>query len=307
MRVFSNRYYKAVVEKKLIVVIPGRLRKRLWMLLEANNSSFAVQRDPGDSWVTSTDVITETMDTLRVSYGQEKLEARLPGGSRGPVNSLKEFVEGCYPSQVLDVVEAFWHHLSGYSTQVPFSQAVNEMFEDASCAWRLDEGEFFAVDQTFMGMRLAEMAEQSLNAKGFRGAHEEFREARQDLLAGDPKGCISNAQKAFESALKTVLATDKGNASALIRQFVADGHVNDLPAEFRASFGEQVLMSVPTMGNRLGRHGQGANVVDVPAAYAQLTLEMAAAYLNFLVKLRPPEPEPAAQAIAEITDDDIPF
>ena len=80
MRVFSNRYYKAVVEKKLIVVIPGRLRKRLWMLLEANNSSFAVQRDPGDSWVTSTDVITETMDTLRVSYGQEKLEARLPGG-----------------------------------------------------------------------------------------------------------------------------------------------------------------------------------------------------------------------------------
>ena len=90
------------------------------------------------------------------------------------------------------------------------------MFEDASCAWRLDEGEFFAVDQTFMGMRLAEMAEQSLNAKGFGGAHEEFREARQDLLAGDPKGCISNAQKAFESALKTVLATDKGNASALI-------------------------------------------------------------------------------------------
>ena len=153
---------------------------------------------------------------------------------------------------------------------------------------------------------LTELAEQSLKTKSFHGAYEEFREARQDLLAGDTKGCISNAQKAFESALKTLLGTDRGNASNLIRQFVADGHVNDLPTEFKASFGEQVLMSVPTMGNRLGRHGQGAAVINVPAAYAQLTLEMAAAYLNFLVKLRPPDPQPAVES-TEISDDAIPF
>jgi hypothetical protein len=179
------------------------------------------------------------------------------------------------------------------------------MFEDASCPWRLDEGEFFAVDQTFMGMRLSESAEQSLQAKSFRGAHNEFREARQDLLAGDTKGCISNAQKAFESALKTLLSTDKGNASTLIRQFIAAGYIDDLPAEFRTSFGEQVLMTLPTMGNRLGRHGQGVEVVNVPAAYAQLTLELAAAHLNFLVKLRPELP--VTQPQSEISDDDIPF
>jgi hypothetical protein len=107
--------------------------------------------------------------------------------------------------------------------------------------------------------------------------------------------------------MKTLLGIDKGNASVLIRQFVADGYVDDLPAEFKTSFGEQVLMSVPTMGNRLGRHGQGATVVNVPPAYAQLTLEMVAAYLNFLVKLRPSAPQPAIQTSAEISDDDIPF
>ena len=307
MRVFSNRYLKAIVEKKLTVIIPGRLRNRLWMLMEANNRSYDIRRDPSDSWATSTDILTETAETLRLSYGQERLEARLSTGNRGPVESLKAFFSGCYPSQVLDVVEAFYYHLSGFDTQPTFVQSVNEIFEDTSCAWRLDQGEFFAVDQSFMGMRLADTAEQSLKAKAFQGAHEEFREARQDLLAGDTKGCISNAQKAFESALKTVLAADKGNASALIRRFVDEGHANGLPAEFRSSFGEQVLMSLPTMGNRLGRHGQGASIVDVPAEYAQLTLEMAAAYLNFLVKLRPTEPEPKAQPIAEITDDDIPF
>jgi hypothetical protein len=59
------------------------------------------------------------------------------------------------------------------------------------------------------------------------------------------------------------------------------------------------------MGNRSGRHGQAA-VINVPAAYAQLNLEMAAAYLNFLVKLRPPDPQPTIES-TEISDDDIPF
>ena len=284
MRVFSNRYYKAIVEKKLTIVIPSRLRRRLWMLLEAENFGFVVRSDSG--WEQSTDALSETMSTLRLAYGEYKPEARLSSGNRGPVNTLKEFFEGCYASQVLDVVEAFWRPLSD-SSQASFTQSVNEMFEDASCPWRLDDGEFFAVDQTFMGTRLAELAEQSLKQKAFHGAYEEFREAREDLLAGDTKGCISNAQKAFESALKTLLGTEKGNASVLIRQFIEQDHVKDLPTEFRKSFGDQVLMSIPTMGNRLGRHGQGENVVDVPPIYAQLTLEMAAAYLNFLVKVNP--------------------
>ncbi len=306
MRVFSNRYYKVIVEKKLMIVLPTRLRKRLWMLLEANNISLGIQRDPNDRWITNTSALEETVETLRLAYGQDKLEIRLPSGTRGPVNSLSQFLEGCYPSQVFDVVEVFWHLSGAHNTQMSFSQSVNEMFEDVSCPWRLDEGEFFAVDQTFMGMRLAETAEQGLQAKSFRGAHHEFREARQDLLAGDTKGCISNAQKAFESALKTILGTGSGNASALIRQLITAGHVNDLPPEFRTSFGEQVLMCLPTMGNRLGRHGQGENVVDVPAAYAKLTLELAAAYLNFLVKMRPSEPSAAPQDEG-ISDDDIPF
>lgn len=301
MRVFFNRYSKAIFEKKLVVIIPIRLRKRLWMLLDANNSNFQIRSDTGyESW---TDAFTETKSTLRVAYGEDKLEARLPNGNRGPVNTLQEFFDGCYPSQVLDVVEAFLQYQADKDS---FTRSVNEMFEDEKCPWRLDDGEFFAVDQAFMGVRLAELAEQGLKTKAFHGAYEEFREARQDLLAGDTKGCISNAQKAFESALKTLLGTDKGNASNLIRQFVADGHVDDLPTEFKTSFGEQVLMSVPTMGNRLGRHGQGAAVINVPAAYAQLTLEMAAAYLNFLVRLRPPDPQPTIET-TEISDDDIPF
>jgi hypothetical protein len=37
--------------------------------------------------------------------------------------------------------------------------------------------------------------------------------------------------------------------SNLIRQFVTEGHVNDLPTEFKASFGEQVLSAYECANN----------------------------------------------------------
>ena len=305
MRLFFNRYRKAIFDKTLAVFIPGQLRKRLWLLLEKHEASIQTDRN---GWADYSSVMAETEKELRLAYGDSKLQVPLADGNRRSVDGLEEFLKACYPNQVLDVVEAFWHHLTGFETQGPFTQVVNEMFEDLSCPWRMDGGEFFAVDQTFMGMRLAQMAEQNLAEKRFHGAYEEFREARQDFLAGDAKGCISNAQKAFESALKTILGIENGNASALIQQLVEAGHVDELPAEFRAAFGNQVLMSLPTMGNRLGRHGQGARVVEVPILFAGLSLELAAAYLNFLVKLRPAAAEPPETLrTTEITDDDIPF
>jgi len=306
MRLFSNRYLQAIYKKQLVVVMPARLRKRIWMLMDHNNPSFGIRKDPADDWVTQTSAVEETMESLRLATGEEKPIARNDRGERVPVEDLQSFLQGCYPSQVLDAVEAFWSHLEGYkSMQQSFQDKINQTFEDESCPWRLEEGEFFKIDESFLSMRLPELAEQGLRSSGFRGSHNEFREARNDLLAGDTKGCISNAQKAFESALKTILGTGSGNASNLIRQLIASGRVDDLPVDFRKSFGEQVLMSVATMGNRLGRHGQGDAIVEVPSAYARLTLEMAAAYLNFLVGLRiVNQPDGTG---TEITDEDIPF
>src|ERR1035438_9029594 len=93
------------------------------MFLDANNSNFQIRSDSGyESW---TDTFTETKSTLRVAYGEDKLEARLPNGNRGPVNSLQEFFDGCYPSQVLDVVEAFLQYQDDKDS---FTRSVNEMF-----------------------------------------------------------------------------------------------------------------------------------------------------------------------------------
>jgi len=301
MRIFTNRYFKAIVEKKLIVVIPGRLRRRLHLFLKEMNQRFQIESEIG--WNSWTDSFTETISNLKLAYGERELQVKLSDGSRGSVDTLGAFLDGCYPNQVLDIIEAFSEFAQDLTS---FTDSVNEMFEDCDCPWRLDDREFFAVDQSFFGLRVSEHAELNLRSKAFYGACAEFREARQDLLAGDTKGCISNSQKALESVLKTILQLESGNASTLIRKFVHAGFIDDLPNEFRTSFSDQVMMTVPSLGNRLGRHGQGKNHIEIPISYAQLTLEITAAFLNFLVKIK--VPTPANPEISESSDDEtIPF
>ena len=67
-------------------------------------------------------------------------------------------------------------------------------------------------------------------------------------------------------------------------------------------------MALPFLRNKLAGHGQGANVVDVPSIYGELTIQLAAALHNFLLakhlETKPPEPEPEASSNL---DDEIPF
>ena len=81
---------------------------------------------------------------------------------------------------------------------------------------------------------------------------------------------------------------------------IGQGYVDDIPETVRASFDEQVLKTLPSLRNRLAGHGQGSAVVQVPVAYAELALQLAAAFNNFLMakhleRLPPPAPPPAVK------------
>ena len=58
---------------------------------------------------------------------------------------------------------------------------------------------------------------------------------------------------------------------------------------------DQVLKALPFLRNKLGGHGQGAAVVDIPPAYGDLAVQIAAAFQNFLITKhleRSPAPVP---------------
>lgn len=121
---------------------------------------------------------------------------------------------------------------------------------------------------------------------------------------------IFYAAKSLESMMKVLTGIEHANADRLIREMLAQGYFDDLPEGARSSFGEQVLKTLPSLRNRLGGHGQGAAVVQIPQAYGELAVQLAAAFHNFLVtkhlQRQSPEPPKVQHAITDDFDD-VPF
>lgn len=249
--IFSKRHERAIFDKKIRPSLSGRVRTRIWQLLEKGDFSYQYHPDPHDNWAETTTVLEQVEQELCRRYGKKKLVAFLgDDDKKGPV-SLEGFVRRAYPAQVFDVVELFFQELPG-NDNYGFQKEINDVLEEEAVDWRLTDGRFFKVDSEFLATQVIAKTYELLKAEGFEGALDEFNEARKDLDSGDCKGAVHNACKSFESVLKAILNRDTGNASTLVRELASTDFYANVPEEIKKAFGEQVLMSLPFLRNRLG-------------------------------------------------------
>lgn len=306
IRLFSKRNEEAIFEKKLGLTLPRKLRHRVWFVLEQFNFSYLYKPDPLNNWTETTDVLTQIEEELCRRYGVERLTALDDNDNKAPVN-LKGFIKGAYPGQVLDTIELFYSALDE-DQKFNFQKELNNIFEEETSEWRLVDGQFFKMDSDFISMQVMAESFELLKAEGYEGALDELKEAHNELMSGDFKGTIHKACNSFESVLKTLLGRESGNASRLIREVVNTEFYSDMPKNFGRSFGEQVFNSLPFLRNRLGGHGQGDEVVEVPKYYAELALHLAGSFIIFVIKnsLAMSESDDRVEK-EESRDDDLPF
>jgi hypothetical protein len=318
MQPFSIRHGKALREQRIQVSMKERLRARLWMTLQEFNERFIYRPDPTDNWTEGTDLAEQTQIKLKRLLGLPELIVKTPIGDE-VVDLNGYFTKGDAWSP-LEVIEQFVEEVAGFGdtgkgAAVRFQREVNEAMVAFECPWRLSDGRFFQVDAEFLHDELVQKGEDVLRERGFEGAHDEFREAREDLSDGQTKDAILKAFKSFESTLKTVLDKHNGDVSDLLRRFREDGFMDDIPDAPAKALCKQVLASLATLRNELGGHGQGNAVVEVPRPYALLALHLAGALNQFIVdqylrKTPPVEMAPqssTAVATFGITDDELPF
>jgi hypothetical protein len=212
---------------------------------------------------------------------------------------------------VFDYVELAFRRMED-ATKAAFKSKLNGLFDLLEHPWRFTDGEFFKLDADFVGARLADEAHSALTIHNFDRAAREFGRARRDAVLGEPRDAILQAAKSFESVLQVLTGLDTANADALIRAFIAQGYLDDLPAAARAGFGEQILKTLPSLRNRLAGPGKGSTLVQAPQAYGELALQLAAAFHNFLIAKHLQRQSPASAAaprepFPSEPDDDIPF
>jgi hypothetical protein len=309
IKTFSRLHEKAILEKRIVLNLPKRLRKRIWQLLNEYNESVGIQRDPNDRWIDNSNIATEIVPKLCRLYGTDELEAKGESGRKGKVD-LKGFVTGCFTNQVFDVIQLWYDDLMP-DRQRTFQRELNEILEEEACPWVFCERDFFQVDSKFLEERVQAQVHELLHAQGFFGAMQEFVEARNDFSSGDFKGTILNSCKSFESVMKTIIGKDGGAADDLIKGLDKAGILDDLPKNLRRPFETKVLQTVPFMRNTLAGHGQGQQVTAVSRELAELCLHLTGALILFCIRrqlaLNPASTPTASEAAVQTMEDNIPF
>lgn len=295
---FSKRFKKALREKAIdYPSFPRHLRKRLAMICSEFSET--------DYWQGSTE--DETLDALKKTYGTDSLRVQdeETDGDRA-AESFEDFIVFAYPHLVLDALEAFYRLVP--SDRHPLQERLNAVLEEEGSPWRMSDGRMYQVDSRYLDA-LKSQTEDEMRREGFLGAHEEFMDARSHLQAGDADDAIQKANRAFESALKSLLNQREGTAGDLLKRMRSETDLLDgIPPEAQKAMVSKVLQGLPILRHKIAGHGQGTDPVDVSRAFGDLAVNLAASYIKFLLDLKKelaPKAEEEPDRI-EI-DDDIPF
>jgi hypothetical protein len=167
---------------------------------------------------------------------------------------------------------------------------LNARFKQHGIGYQFDDGFIIRVDSQFVHAEAVKPALVLLHSKRFAGPEAEFLKAHEHYRHGRMKESLTECLKALESTMKTIASTqawtvpDRATASSLISVMVDKGLI---PVFWQTHFtGIRTMLEagVPTVRNKLGGHGQGSEITDVPEHVVAFALHQTAAALVFLVE-----------------------
>lgn len=260
-----------------------------------------------DTWAYN-DVGGETLEALKMAYGMDTLMVKVDSDSdEREATDFEDFILYAHPHKVLDTLEAFYKLLPENETN-SLQANINAVLSEEYSPWLMSDGLMYMIDNRFLDA-LKEQVEADMKDEGFWGAHEEFKEARSYLLAGSVDVAIHKANCSFESALKSLLNQKGGTLNSLLKTMSKETDLLDAVSPAAKNvISSKVLHGLTILRNNIGGHGQGAMPVDVPRAYGEFALNLAAAYTKFLIDLkREKDTTPDGNDLAEIDEEDLPF
>ncbi|MBU9641075.1 STM4504/CBY_0614 family protein [Burkholderia gladioli] len=294
---FSKRQRRARGEVPDIYVydpIPPQLKVQIVHII---NDSFGVGGYP--------DVVEKLYHDIVDILCQEYGVFRLVPNTVDPRDILFEFItKEKDTDRILDAVEVCFRAIHIYirddfnyrhnsTRKLSPDDAINDLntrFQESGIGYRFEAGEILRVDSEFAHSEIVKPTLSLLRGDGFAGANEEFLEAHQHYRHGRNKECLVSALKAFESVMKGVCTAKKwtfkpsDTSKNLIAVCVAHGLFPSYLESEVTSLRTLLESGVPTIRNRAGGHGQGAEPVAVPGYLARYALNLTASNALLLVE-----------------------
>ena len=167
---------------------------------------------------------------------------------------------------------------------------INHRLQEQGVGYQYSDGEIMRVDSQFLHAETVKPALALMHDVGYEGAQAEFLKAHEHYRHGDTKGALTDALKAFESAMQTIChkrgweVDPKATSKTLIAIMFDKGLI---PSYWQSHFsGLRINLEsgVSTARNREGGHGQGPTITTVPVHLAGYVMHQTAAAIVFLVE-----------------------
>jgi hypothetical protein len=256
------------------------------------------------SYVNSAPASNRWWITIHDAMARELGVFTLQAGADDPFVSCQNFLIGAPVPHALDLIEISFRAIEVGISKIPphlwnstnitqdAADAVEELnhrFKEHAIGYQFVDGELIRLDSEFLHAAVVVPALQLLRDAKFHGAADEFRRAHEHYRSGNHKESITEASKAFESTMKAICSErkwpypDNAAAAALISVVFDRGLVPAALSSHFSSLRSVLESGVPPIRNRLGAHGQGTDVVEVPDYLVAYALHLVATNIVFLV------------------------
>lgn len=205
-------------------------------------------------------------------------------------------------TKIFDLIELALrtiHILRGDQTYLIYSkvsmnreEVINELnirFKENNVGYEIINWDIVRIDSNYMHIEAIKPALILLQDPIYIGANAEFRKAFDKYKDGDNKNALVEALKSFESTLKAIcdkrgwLYSNRDTASKLVDIALANNLVPAWQQEGLTAV-RTLLGTVGTPRNKLGGHGQGSAVVNVPNYYVRYALNSTASAIILLAE-----------------------
>lgn len=238
-------------------------------------------------------------DTLCREYGRFNLSDRREGYFDAVANFM---LQSSSTEEVLDVIELSFRVLDRIVRDHPHDyhdskqnpddaiSELNERFKERGVGYQYESGIVIRVDSKLVHEEVIKPALRFLSEKAYAGANQEFLSAHEHYRHQKHKECLNDCLKAFESTMKSICVKRKwayqptDTAKSLLDIIFGKGLIPAFMQSHFTGIRSSLEAGVPTVRNKLGGHGQGANQVIVPEYIASYLLHLTATNIILLIQ-----------------------
>ncbi len=298
-KLFSERNKKHTEEVDVYIYdkIPKEFRVQLFFILND-----IIDKQNEVFWQSQTDIWVLIHKGFCKEVGLKEMDDEY-----GPTSKkIENFIDKASTQRLLDFIDYAFSHLEYYGIKAheynPYSGIkkimnnaitdLNDRFQQHKLGYEFSNGELIRIDNKHIHHEYVKPALNLLHDNGFAGAEEEYMKAFEALRKRDNKNAIIEAEKAFESIMKTICSRkgysfdpEKDSAKKLIEILKSNGFFPEYTENQLNAVVTALVSGAPTVRNRTSGHGQGEEVIDVPDSYAKYVIGLVAVNIVLLVQI----------------------